>query len=154
MRRNKNRILLISLLLSLSLVGCESCTKGVNTTPFTSSVRANDDIASGIKIMVAAEANLEKQSLISPQEGLKIIEGLTSLNGANNQYNSDLSAAILSGNKSALPASLAALRKAVTDLNANGVLGIKSDRAKQVFAITMESINISLGILEQFANKP
>ena len=153
MKLNLNRTLLLSLILSLSLISA-SCAKGVNTTPFTSSVRANDDIASSIKILTQAETDLEKEKLISAKEGLLIIDGLSALNAANIQYNTDLTAAKLSGNKSVLPASLNLLKKAVTELNNNGVLGLKSEKAKQIFSTTMGAINLSLAVLEGFVNKP
>ena len=145
MRSYKN-IFVIALLVTMA--ACQP--KGVAVTPFTGPVRANDDIASSIKILITAENNLETQKVITPQEGLKVIDGLSALNGANVQFSIDLAAAKLSGDKSALRPSLDALRKAVNDLNTNGVLGIKSEKAKQVFSLTMGAISLSLGILEGF----
>jgi hypothetical protein len=127
-----------------------SCTPKVSTAPFTAPAKANDDIATGIKIMATAEADLEKQKIISPQEALVVVKGLLALHGANAQFNSDLAIAKASGNKSALKPSLDALRKAVTDLNANGVLGIKSVEARQTFSLTMSTINLALATLETF----
>ena len=144
----KRKLFIASTFVALLLVA--SCTPKVKATPFTEPAKASDDIATSIKLFTAAESNLEKQKLITPQEGLAIINGLSALNSANIQFNSDLSAAKASGNKSALKPSLDALKKAAVDLNTNGVLGIKSPEAKQAFQLTVQSLNLALGVLEGF----
>jgi len=126
----------------------------VQPTPFTSSVRAADDIASSIKIMISAESNVEQQKLISPQEGLTIINGVGALHAANVQYTADLGAAIASGNKSALPAAAKALRNAANNLQDKGLLGLKSEKAKQIFAVAMSSVTIALAVIEGFVSSP
>lgn len=148
-----NHIALACGLSILLMVGCQSsCTSkpAVPSTPFTPAVRATDDIASAIKLLVAAESNVEQQKLITPQEGLAIIGGLSAINRANVQFTADLQAAIASGNKSALHPSLTALKNAVNELNNGGLLGLKSDKAKQVFSISMSTITLALGVLEGF----
>jgi len=133
-----------------AFLALSACTPKANTTPFTAPARASDDIATGIKLGLAAETDLEKQKLLTPQEALKVVDGLSAINVANIQFNTDLGVAKASGNKSALKPSLDALRKTVTDLNTNGVLGIKSEKAKATFALTMQALNLALATLESF----
>lgn len=146
--KSHRRIVITGVL--VAFLALSACTSKVNTTPFTGPARASDDIATGIKLGLAAEMGLEQQKLLTPQEALKIVDGLTALNGANIQFNSDLSAAKASGNKSALKPSLEALKKAVTDLNANGVLEIKNEKAKATFTLTMQTLSLALATLESF----
>lgn len=150
---NRNEILLVLFLLGLLAIG-PSCgprpATTVQPTAFTGAARATDDIASGIKLLIAAESNIEQQKMITPQEGLKIIDGLGALNAANVQFTSDLTAAKATGSKTALKPSLNALRTAVSNLNANGLLGVKSERAKQVFGTAMGAVTLALATLEAF----
>lgn len=136
-----------------AFLALSACTPKANTSPFTAPIRANDDIATSIKLLIVAEGDFERQKLITPQEALKIVDGLTALNNANVQFNSDLTAAKASGSKSALKVSFAALRNAANGLNANGVLGLKSDKAKQAFGLTMQTISLSLAILQGFVGE-
>lgn len=148
----RTRRIALSIAVVVLLVAA-SCKTSQVQTPFTAPARASDDIATGIKLGLAAETDLEKQKLITPQEALKIVDGLSAVNAANIQFNTDLGVAKANGNKSALKPSLEALRKAVTDLNTNGVLGIKSDKAKATFAITMQAFNLALATLETFVTQ-
>jgi hypothetical protein len=134
----------------VAFLALSACTPKVNTTSFTAPARASDDIATGIKLGLAAETDLEKQKLLTSQEALRVIDGLSAINVANIQFNTDLGVAKVSRNKTALKPSLDALRKTVTDLNANGVLGIKSDKAKATFTLTMQALNLALATLETF----
>lgn len=147
----KTRLTLFSIIAVLFLT---SCTSKVATTPFTAPTKANDDIATTVKIGLTAEENLEKQKLITAHEGLFIINGLSAVNAANVQLNADLTAAKASGNKSALRPSLDALKKAVNDLNTNGVLGLKSPEARQAFALAIQTFNLALATLESFTSSP
>ncbi len=133
-----------------AFLALSACAPKANTSPFTAPARASDDIATGIKLGLAAETDLEKQKLLTPQEALKITDGLSAINVANIQFNSDLTAAKASGNKSVLKPSLDALKKAVIDLNTSGVLGIKSEKAKATFTLTMQAFNLALATLETF----
>lgn len=161
MRRHASNLALALMILLATasgslMIATESCTPKVNQTVFTGPARASDDIASSIKILVRAESDLEQQKppLLTATEGLKIIDGISALNAANIQFNTDLAAAKASGNKSALKPSYDALKKAVNDLNANGVLGIKSDKAKQIFSTTMGAVSLALAALEAFTTNP
>lgn len=151
MRRQITSISLMLMLL-VSAACSDSCTGKVATnpssSPFTAAFKATDDIASSIKLGIAAESNLEQQHLITPQDGLKIIDYLAALQQANVKLGNDLELAKQGGNTSALRPSLDVLKSAVQDLQQKGLLGIKNQNAQAAFNTIMGTISIALGTLE------
>lgn len=138
-------------IIAMLLTACGGCGKPsvapLPETPFTKAARAADDIAGAAKLLVSAESNLERQNLISTQDGLTVINALAVVLSANAQFIKDIELAAASGSKSAAVASGKALVKAIGGLTG---LTIKNPQAKQTFDTIMGTINIALPIIEQF----
>lgn len=138
-------------IIAMLLTACGGCGKPVMApipeTPYTRAAKAADDIAGSIKLLIAAESNLEQQKLITPQEGLTIIKALGALNSANVKFTSDVSAAAASGSKSVAVPSGKAVVAAIAGLTG---LTIKNEKARQTFAAIMATVNIALAVVENF----
>lgn len=137
----------------LLLAGCQSsCTGKPATQPlpptqYTAAARAADDIAEGIKLLVVAESNLEQQKLLTPQEGLRIIDGLAALQKANGQFIRDIEIAQASGSKTVAVASGKAVVAAVSGLAG---LTIKNPQARQTYDGIMAGVNLAIGVVSGF----
>lgn len=129
--------------------GCK--TSKVNTDPYAGAAKTADDIALSIKLLAETERNLETQGLITPQEGLIIINGLMAVHSADVGFVADVRAAKTLDPSSAsrlLIPSLERMRQAVADLNAKGVLGIKSARAKATFQTSLNVLDVSIATIQ------
>lgn len=148
--RTRKLTLIPMLALACSVASCSSCgpkPTPVAKTPFTDALRAADDIAMSIKLLTEAERNLETQHLITPQEGLKIIDALTVLHGADVRFVADLDVARAANSKSAAVASGKALVTAIGGLTS---LTIHNPDAKRTLDRIMATVNIALGVLQTF----
>lgn len=146
MRTNRH-LLIFAILVTLTSCAPKTSVQPLPETPFTKAARAADDIAGGIKLLVAAETNLEKQRLISPQEGLKVIDAIAVLNKANVTFTNDVETAKATGSKSALSASGKAVIRAVGGLTG---LTIKNEKAKQTFDGIMATVSIAVAVVQSF----
>lgn len=153
MRTLNRRIAII--VMAATLTACGSCTKPANVqplpeTPFTKAARAADDIAGALKLLVRAETNLEQQKLITPQEGLQVLDAIAAVVSANTTFTNDIEAAKASGDKSAAVPTGKAVIAAVGGLTR---LTIKNEKARQTFDAIMKTINIAVGVLEGFVGQ-
>lgn len=143
-------MLACALLCGLLLVaGCK--TSKVNTDPYAGASKAADDIALTIKLATETERNLETQKLITPQEGLVVIDGLLAIHAADVGFVSDVRAAKPLDPQSAatlLVPALQRIKQAVSDLNAAGVLGIKNPQARATFQTALNTINVAIATIQ------
>jgi hypothetical protein len=145
-------LLLVSTLvlaLLFSFAGCK--TSKVNTDPYAGAAKTADDISLSIKLLSDTEHNLEVQGLITPQEGLVIVNGLVAIHDADVGFIADVRNAKSldpsSASKLLIP-SLERIKQAVADLNAKGVLGLKSEKAKATFQTALNVVNVSIATIQ------
>lgn len=141
------------LCLALSFSACAKKAATPNqppSDPFSSAVRACDDIALAIRLLNETERNLQQQKIITAHEGLLVNDGLSAVQQADVQFQSDIVTARKTGDRSALAPALKALRQAVSNLNDKGVLGIKSADARAAFQTSLNTVNLAIATLEAF----
>lgn len=150
MKRQISIAIALTIILTFSACTKKAATPGAQADPFSPAVRAADDIALSIKLLTETERNLEMQKIITPQEGLRVIDGLSALHEADVKFVADITAARKAGDRTALAPSLAALRQAVVSLNSKGVLGIKSNDARLAFQTAMNSLDLAIAGIDAF----
>ncbi|HKQ08314.1 MAG TPA: hypothetical protein VJ464_24530 [Blastocatellia bacterium] len=153
----KRRVLASGLTLALALFamsfkGCPSDSAADND-PRRKAAKAGDDIAGSVSAMIKLKRELAKQGQITKEEDLTLTNALLKLNSADKVFVTTLKS--LKGtpdaaSKTNLANLFGAVTSAISDLNTNGVLGVKNPDARTKLTNILNAINASAQIIAGF----
>jgi hypothetical protein len=112
--------------------------------------KAADTMAVSIRAMILAKRELAQQGRITPEEELKITQGLFALNEAVTVFTNQVkNSKTWDGSvKTALTTLFADVTAALNQLNTQGVLNITNPEAKQKLTGVLASLSAAVGIIK------
>ena len=121
-------------------------------TQIKQAARASDDMATTISLAIDAKRALATSNppLITPQEELALTLGLQKVNAAVRAFNEEVKrlSKVDPNSKGQLLALFADITKSISDLNAQGVLGIKNPDSKAKLTVILAGFNASITAIQ------